>query len=72
MTETLPPLDPAVATILFVVELPVQPFGSDQVYEVAPLTAATENVSNAPLHTDAFPLIVPGVAGAAVIETAKV
>ena len=31
----------AVTEILFVVEVPVQPLGTVQVYEVAPVTAAT-------------------------------
>jgi hypothetical protein len=54
------------------VEEPVHPFGSDHVYDVAPLTAAIENVSRLPLHTLALPVIAPGVAGAGVMLTANV
>ena len=53
-------------------EVPVQPFGSVHVYEVAPLTGATENVSEPPLHKVAVPLIAPGKGGAVAIVTANV
>ena len=41
-TVIFPPAVPEVAVILLVVELPVQPEGKVQVYDVAPLTAVTE------------------------------
>ena len=41
-TEIIPPVAPAVALILLVVDVPDHPPGSVHVYEVAPLTAATE------------------------------
>jgi hypothetical protein len=41
-TVIFPPPVPEVAVILFVVELPVQPLGKVQVYDVAPFTAVTE------------------------------
>ena len=43
-TEIVPPADPAVVVMEVEVELPDQPDGNVQVYEVAPLTAATEYV----------------------------
>lgn len=64
VTVTLPPPVPAVAFILLVVELPLQVLGSVQVYDVAPLTDATENVSTPPVHASPAWAIVPGVAGA--------
>ena len=72
LTVTMPPLVPAVVLITLVVEVPVQPFGSVQVYDVAPLTGATEKVSKAPLHKVAVPLIAPGRAGTVVTVTANV
>ena len=39
---------------------------------VAPFTAATENVSKVPLHTDVRPVIVPGVAGGEVTTTVNI
>ena len=71
-TVTLPPLVPAVVWMTFVVDVPVQPFGSVHVYEVAPLTGAMEKVSKAPLHKVAVPLIAPGVAGGVVTVTVNV
>ena len=58
--------------MLLVVDVPDHPLGNVQTYEVAPLTAATENVSKLPLHIAAGPLIVPGVAGAVETVTASV
>jgi hypothetical protein len=72
VTETVPPVEPAVAMMLVVVEVPVHPFGSDQVYDVAPLTAVIENVSRAPLQTAARPVIAAGVAGTGIILTTNV
>ena len=45
---TLPAVAFGVAEILAVVEVPVQPPGKVQVYDVAPATAATEYVFAAP------------------------
>ena len=72
ITETVPPLAPAVALILNVVEVPLQPFGSVQVYEVAPLTALTENVSKLPAQSVPDGVIVPGVAGPEPLLTVSV
>ena len=72
VTETVPPTDPAVAMMVSRVEVPVHPLGSDHVYVVAPLTAATEKVSKLPLHADVGPLIAPGVEGTALTVTASV
>jgi hypothetical protein len=73
VTETVPPVAPAVAIMLVPVEVPVHPPGNDQVYDVAPLTAEIEKVSLAFAQTIAVPLIAPGVAGTeVVIFTAKV
>ena len=41
VTDTVPPLEPAVATMLLVVDEPVQPNGNVHVYEVAPLIGVT-------------------------------
>ena len=40
-TVTMPPFEPAVATMLLVVDEPVQPNGNVHVYEVAPLIGVT-------------------------------
>ena len=72
VTDTVPPLEPATVFIVLVVDVPVQPPGSDQVYEVAPPTGATEKVSAPPLHTTVCPLIKPGVAGVILTVTASV
>ena len=40
MTEISPPLAPAITLIEVVVELPLQPDGNVQVYDVAPVTDA--------------------------------
>ncbi len=63
VTETRP-LVVVMAIMLIVFELPVQPLGNVQVYDVAPFTDAIEKVSAPPLHTLAEPAILPGVAGA--------
>jgi hypothetical protein len=42
VTEIVPLPPPAVAVIEMVEDVPVQPFGSVHVYEVAPATAVTE------------------------------
>ena len=42
VTDIVPPLAPAVAPMLSTVELPVQVPGNVHVYDVAPLTGATE------------------------------
>jgi hypothetical protein len=42
VTETLPDVELEVTVMEFVVELPVQPAGIVQVYEVAPFTVAME------------------------------
>ena len=61
VTVTLPLILPAVAVIEVVVDVPVQPPGNVQVYEVAPLTAAMEYVLDDPEQTVAVPAIAPGV-----------
>ena len=72
MIETVPPPEPAVVLILLVVDVPVHPPGSDHVYEVAPFTAAMENVSKPPLQTEIRPVIVPGVVGAELTVTGSI
>ena len=47
-TDTVPPDDPVVVTMLLVVEVPVHPDGNDHIYEVAPDTALTEQVCEVP------------------------
>ena len=54
------------------VDVPDHPVGKVQVYEVAPFTAATENVLVLLAHTLSGPLIGPGIAGVAVKVTASV
>jgi hypothetical protein len=71
VTDTLPPLVPAVALIEFVVELPVQPEGNVQVYVVAPGTAVVEYVLVLFVHTEALPVIEPGCAGIDEVVTTK-
>ena len=41
VTEIVPPVEPALVTIASVVDVPVQPLGKVQVYDVAPLTGLT-------------------------------
>ena len=72
VTDTVPPLEPATVFIVLVVDVPVQPPGSDHVYDEAPPTTAMEKVSNPPLHTPAVPVIVPGAGGAVLTVTASV
>jgi hypothetical protein len=55
------PLDaPAVVEIKLVVEVPLHPEGSVQVYEVAPLTRGTEYVFTVPWQIVVLPVIAPG------------
>ena len=61
-----------VVIILVVLEVPVQPFGSVQMYDAAPLTGAIEKVSIPPLQTTDWPLIAPGVGSAGTEVTASV
>ena len=42
LTVIFPPAVPEVVLMLLVVELPAQPLGKVQVYDVAPFTAVTE------------------------------
>lgn len=69
----MPPFEVAVATMVLVVDEPVQPNGNVHVYEVAPLTGATESVSVLPApQAIGAPRIVTGVAGALPGPTASV
>jgi hypothetical protein len=54
----------------FVVELPLQPEGKTQVYELAVGTAVTLKVLVVPAHTDASPVIAPGCTGMVITVTA--
>ena len=72
VTVMFPLVALAVALILFVVDVPVQPPGNVQVYEVAPATAVIEYVFVVPEQMVAVPEIVPGVAGIVFTTTAKV
>ena len=72
VTEIVPPFAPDVAVIELEVELPVQPEGRVQVYEVAPDTDEILYVSDDPSQTVVSPLIGPGCAGSAVADTLKV
>jgi hypothetical protein len=60
VTEIFPPAAPAVAFMLVVVDVPVQPPGNVQVYEVAPATGEIEYVCELPAHTVVFPVMGPG------------
>ena len=72
ITITFPLVEPAVAVIELVVEVPVQPEGNVHVYDVAPLTGVTEYVFTAAWHVVVLPVIVPGVTGIELTETANV
>jgi hypothetical protein len=63
VTETVPPVEPAVVPMVSTVEVPVQPEGIVHIYEVAPATGETEYVLFVPEQTVGLPEIVPGVAG---------
>ena len=71
-TVILPAPDEGVAEILLVAEVPVQPLGKVQMYDVAPATVAMEYVVDIPVQTIAEPLIEPGAAGVADPVTVKV
>ena len=62
----------AVALIEFVVDVPVQPPGNVQVYDVAPATAVIEYVFVVPEQIVTVPEIVPGVVGIVFTTTANV
>ena len=65
VTEMVPPVEPAVVIIVAVVDVPVQPLGKVQVYDVAPFTGFTENVLfELDAHTLTGPNIDPGIVGA--------
>ena len=70
-TLMFPPAGPAVALMVDKAELPLQPEGSIQVYEVASGTAETEYAFTVALQTEASPLMAPGVAGILVTLTLK-
>jgi hypothetical protein len=72
MTEIVPPEAPGMAEIDVDVELPFHPEGNDQVYDVAPVTAAILYVWDAPWHTVELPEIIPGCPGSAVTVTLMV
>jgi hypothetical protein len=72
ITEIVPPLAPATTFIEVEDELPLQPEGKVQVYEVAPVTAEILYVCEAPGITVVAPEIVPGCAGIAFTVTLKV
>lgn len=74
VTEILPLNAPApgVAFMLLVVDVPLHPAGSVQVYEVAPGTAFTEYVCDPFTHGLAAPLMAPGAPGDGVGTTANV
>src|SRR5664280_2165276 len=57
VTEMVPPVAPTVAVIEFELELPLQPDGKVQVYEVAPDTAEILYVWDDPWHKVADPVI---------------
>ena len=72
VTETVPPNVFAVVLMLFVVDVPVHPPGSDHVYDVAPPTGVIEKVLLLLAQMLVLPVIVPGVAGAVLIVTVTV
>jgi hypothetical protein len=63
VTEMVPPDVPAVVVIEFVVDVPDHPEGSVHVYDVAPVTAATEYVWVVPAQTVVLPVSAAGCAG---------
>jgi hypothetical protein len=63
VTVIFPEVALTVVEILFVVDVPVQPPGNVQVYDVAPATAVMEYVFVVPEQIVVVPEIVPGVAG---------
>lgn len=66
-TVILPPEVPAIAVILLLVEVPVQPDGKTQVYDVAPDTSGTEYTLDELPQIALFPVIGAGACGARVI-----
>jgi hypothetical protein len=60
VTEMFPLVELDVALIEFVVEVPVQPEGNVQTYDVAPVTAATEYVLVEPVQIEVVPEMVTG------------
>ena len=72
VTEMLPLLAATVAVMELVVEVPVQPDGKVQVYEVAPFTVTTLYVLDVDEQILVSPLIVPGVPGIEFTVTANV
>ncbi len=60
-----------VAEMLFVVDVPVQPVGSVQMYEVAPVTGDTEYVCGAFEQMNLFPVMDAGGDGADPATTAR-
>ena len=65
VTVIFPLVAIAVVEIELVVDVPLQPDGKIQVYEVAPGTAVTEYVFDDPEQMVEVPEIVPGALGAA-------
>ena len=65
----MPPPVAVVAVILVVLELPDQPLGNVQAYDVAPERAGMEYVSLVPRQTLVFPVIDAGCAGGTVTFT---
>jgi len=63
-TEIMPPVDPAVAIIELVVDVPVHPAGKVHVYDVIPETVGTEYVWVVPAQAVVLPVIPEGCAGA--------
>ncbi len=57
------PLEPAVALMLLLELVPLQPNGNVQLYEVAPGSFVTEYVSAIPEHKIVLPLIALGITG---------
>lgn len=72
LTEIVPPEEPGVAEMLVVVEFPLQPEGSVQVYDAAPDTAEMEYVCTVPWQRLVAPVMFPGCAGSAVTPTDRV